>query len=54
MKKKLWIICICVVFLLVIYVALVLVHKREKENYVAFENKIFVVELATTDEERQK
>ena len=54
MKKKLWIICICVVLLLVIYILIVLVHKKEKENYVAFENKIFVVELATTDEERQK
>lgn len=54
MKKKLWIICICVALLLLIYIAIVLVHKREKENYVAFENKIFVVELATTDEERQK
>ena len=54
MKKKLWIICICVALLLIIYVAIVLIHKKENENYVAFENKIFVVELATTDEERQK
>lgn len=40
--------------MLVIYIAIVFVNKKEAGDYVAFENKIFVVELATTDEERQE
>jgi hypothetical protein len=54
MKKKLLIVCICLFFLAIIYICIVLLNKKETGNYVTFENKIFAVELATTNEERQK